>query len=305
MPTLNPDHTALRAFGTERLYTAAQTRELDRTAIQGHDIPGIVLMARAAASAFNALLQVWPDPERIQVLCGTGNNGGDGYLIADLAHKRGIEVSVLQIGDPKKVSGDALLAREQALGNGVSISPFSSTPLMGVGVIVDAMLGTGLGGDVRDAYKSAIHAINSAGAPVMAVDVPSGLCADTGRVLGAAVRADLTVTFIGLKRGLFTHCAADYTGAIEFFDLGVPPEVYAQVDSDGTRLELDYLLQRLPVRFATAHKGSYGTVLVVGGDSGMGGAVALAAEAALRCGAGLVKVATQAEHVGAIMARTP
>ncbi|MEM6581103.1 MAG: NAD(P)H-hydrate dehydratase [Pseudomonadota bacterium] len=305
MSTPRSENPNLPALGTELLYTAAQTRELDRTAIQDHGIPGIVLMSRAATSAFEALLGAWPDPERIQVLCGTGNNGGDGYLIADLAQKRGIDVTVLQIGDPNKVSGDALQARDQALANGVAIAPFSSTPLMGVGVIVDAMLGTGVGGEVRDAYKSAISAINSAGAPVLAVDIPSGLCSDTGRVLGAAVRADLTITFIGLKRGLFTYCAADYTGAIEFVDLGVPPEVYAQVDCDSVRLELEYLLEQLPPRPATAHKGSYGTVLIVGGDKGMAGAVALAAEAALRCGAGLVKVATQAEHISAIVARTP
>jgi len=140
---------------------------------------------------------------------------------------------------------------------------------------------------------------------VLAVDIPSGLCSDTGRVLGVAVKADLTVTFIGLKRGLFTMAAADHTGAIEFNDLGVPPEIYQQVDCDSRRLELEALLERLPPRPATAHKGLYGTVLVVGGDYGMAGAAALAAEAALRCGAGLVRVATRPEHVAALVARTP
>ena len=178
-------------------------------------------------------------------------------------------------------------------------------PLQPVGVIVDAMLGTGLGGDVRGVYCEAIDAINASGLPVLAVDIPSGLCSDTGRVLGVAVKADLTVTFIGLKRGLFTMAAADHTGAVEFNDLGVPPEVYQQVGCDSRRLELEALLERLPARPATAHKGLYGTVLVVGGDYGMAGAAALAAEAALRCGAGLVRVATRPEHVAALVARTP
>ncbi len=292
-------------LGTERLYTAAQTRELDRCAIQDHGIPGITLMARAASAAFDCLGHVWPGVERVQVLCGTGNNGGDGFLIADLAHKRGIPTSVLQVGDPARITGDALLARQQALANGVTITPFETTPLLRQGVIVDAMLGTGLGGEVRDVYREAIAAVNGNGAPVLAVDIPSGLCSDTGRVLGLAVRADLTVTFIGLKRGLFTLAAADHTGAIEFNDLGVPPEVYAQVDCDSYRLELEHLLERLPTRPAAAHKGLYGTVLVVGGDYGMAGAAALAAEAALRCGAGLVQVATRPEHVAALVARTP
>ena len=291
--------------GTERLYTAAQTRELDRCAIRDHHIPGSTLMSRAARAAFGCLLQAWPQPERIQVLCGTGNNGGDGFLIADMAHKRGIPVTVLQLGDPGKIGGDALLARQQALANGVPIKSFEETPLLGVGVIVDAMLGTGLGGEVRGEYREAIATVNSSGLPVLAVDIPSGLCADSGRVLGMAVRADLTVTFIGLKRGLFTNAAADHTGAVEFNDLGVPREVYAAVDCDSYRLELEDLLERLPARPASAHKGLYGTVLVIGGDRGMAGAAALAAEAALRCGAGLVRVATREEHVAALVARTP
>ena len=289
----------------ERLYTAEQTRALDRCAIVDHKVPGITLMSRAAGAAFDAMLGAWPEPQKVQVVCGTGNNGGDGFLVADLAHKRGIPAVVYQVGDPDRIGGDALLAREQALANGVPIEPFEPGVLLGVGVVVDAMLGTGLGGDVRGAYLEAIEEINASGAAVLAVDIPSGLCADTGRVLGSAVRADLTVTFIGLKRGLFTLDAADYTGELAFADLGVPPEIYGQVDSDCLRLELESLLEQLAPRPAVAHKGMYGTVLVIGGDRGMAGAVAMAAEAALRCGAGLVRVATRPEHVAALVARTP
>lgn len=292
-------------LGSEWLYTAQQTRELDRAAIDGHGIPGITLMARAADAAFRNLLATWPAPESITVLCGTGNNGGDGFLVADLAHKRGITTTVLQVGDPARITGDAALAREQAQANGVALQPFEGQDLRGAAVVVDALLGTGLGGDVRGDYVAAIDAINASGAAVLAVDIPSGLCADTGRILGHAVRADLTVTFIGLKRGLFTFCAPDCTGAIEFADLGVPAQVYAQVPASCARLELEALLAELPERPATAHKGNYGTVLVVGGDHGMAGAAAMAAEAALRCGAGLVRVATRPEHVAALVARVP
>jgi len=292
-------------LGTEKLYTAAQTRALDHCAIHEHHIAGITLMSRAADAAFRYLLATWPAPECLQVMCGTGNNAGDGFLIADLAHKRGIDVTVFQLGDAGKIGGDALLARRQALANGVKIEPFAGAALAPAGVIVDAMLGTGLGGDVRGVYVDAIKAINESGAPVLAVDIPSGLCADTGRVLGSAVQADLTVTFIALKRGLFTLHGPDYTGAVQLSDLGVPSEVYAAVPADCARLELESLLDCLPPRPATAHKGLYGTVLVVGGDYGMAGAAALAAEAALRCGAGLVQVATRPEHVAALVARTP
>ncbi|QFU74570.1 NAD(P)H-hydrate dehydratase [Halioglobus maricola] len=287
------------------LYTAEQTRALDRCAIEGAGIPGITLMSRAAHAAVEAMLDLWPEPEQLQVLCGTGNNGGDGFLVADIAHKRGIPVVVYQLGDAAKVSGDALLAREQALANGVAVQPFDDTELLPLGVVVDGMLGTGLGGDVRGPYLDAIAAVNAAGARVLALDIPSGLCADTGKVLGSAVVADLTVTFIGLKRGLFTGQAPDYVGELQFADLMVPPETYRQLEADAYRLDLAELLEALPARPANAHKGLYGTVLVVGGDYGMAGAVAMAAEAALRCGAGLVRVATRLEHVAALVARTP
>jgi len=292
-------------LGTENLYTAAETRALDHCAIHEHNIPGITLMARAAEAAFRYLLEAWPEPPGLQVLCGTGNNGGDGYLLADLAHKRGIDVVVVQLGDPGKISGDAYLARRQALENGVRVVPYGEIEIASDGIVVDAMLGTGLGGDVRGDYREAIDAVNDSGAPVLAVDIPSGLCADTGRVLGAAVKADLTVTFIGLKRGLFTLHAPDYTGALQFADLAVPIEVYDAVQPGCARMELEALLERLPPRPANAHKGLFGTVLVVGGDHGMAGAASLAAEAALRCGAGLVRVATRPEHVAALVARRP
>jgi NAD(P)H-hydrate epimerase len=289
----------------EVLYTAEQTRALDRLVIDKHSIPGISLMSRAANAAFDCLIRAWPQPECVQVLCGTGNNGGDGFLIADLAHKRGIRTTVLQVGDADKIVGDARLARQQALANGVEITPFEEAAVLPIGVVVDALLGTGLGGEVRGAYAQAIDEINACGTPVLAVDIPSGLCADTGRVLGKAVRADLTVTFIGLKRGLFTLQAVDYAGELQFADLSVPSQVYQQVSADCVRLELETLLEYLPARPAVAHKGLYGTVLVVGGDYGMAGAAAMAAEAALRCGAGLVRVATRPEHVSALVARMP
>ena len=289
----------------ETLYTAEQTRALDRCAIDTHKVPGITLMSRAARAAFDCLISTWPQPECVQVLCGTGNNGGDGFLVADMAHKRGIRTTVLQVGDAEKITGDALLARQQALANGVEILPFAEGAVLPIGVVVDALLGTGLGGDVRGEYATAIAEINAAGTAVLAVDIPSGLCADTGRVLGHAVRADLTVTFIGLKRGLFTLQAMDYTGELQFADLMVPAQIYRQVPADCHRLELEALLDDLAPRPATAHKGLYGTVLVVGGDYGMAGAATLAAEAALRCGAGLVRVATRPEHVAALVARTP
>ena len=170
-------------LGCQMLYTAQQTRALDQCAIHEQGIPGITLMSRAARAAFDGLLELWPQPGPLQVLCGTGNNGGDGFLMADLAHKRGIAVTVLQLGDVKKIGGDALRARRQALANGVEFRAFERAALRPEGVIVDAMLGTGLGGEVRGVYREAIEAVNASGAAVLAVDIPSGLCADTGRAI--------------------------------------------------------------------------------------------------------------------------
>lgn len=287
---------------------------MDRCAIEQFEVPGIVLMARAARAAFDCLQAAWPEVsvvpgnagQAIHVICGTGNNGGDGYLLADLAHKRGLSVCVYQLGDASKIKGDALLARSQAIDNGVTVESFTDDSLVGAeGVLVDALLGTGLGGEVRASYKTTIQCINSCQLPVLAIDVPSGLCADTGRALGAAVYADVTVCFIGLKRGLFTLDAPDHTGTIHFTDLQLPLELYSRFACCCSRLELNALLDQLPARRSGSHKGSYGSVLVVGGDTGMAGAVAVAAEAALRSGAGLVRVATRLEHVSALIARTP
>ena len=287
----------------EQLYTAEQTRALDRAAIAS-GIPGITLMARAAHAAFDCLQSQWPDAAQVQVLCGTGNNGGDGFLLADIAHKRGLQVTVLQLGDPGKIGGDALMARKQALANGVQVQPFDGA-IVPLGIVVDAMLGTGLGGEVRGNYIDAIAQVNGLGLPVLALDIPSGLCSDTGRVLGVAVRADVTISFIGLKRGLLTANGPDCCGEIQFAGLEVPADVIDALPSSALRLDLEVLLEQLPLRPAASHKGMFGNVLVMGGDYGMAGAAIMAAEAALRCGAGLVRVATRPEHVAAVVARMP
>ena len=278
---------------------------MDAAAIEGCGIPGSILMARAAQACCEVMTAVWGQPSRVQVLCGTGNNGGDGYLIAHRLHQRGIPVQVLELGNSQKIQSDARKARDLALDAGVPSVPYVDGCLEGDGILVDAMLGTGLGGDVRPVYASAIEAVNAAGLPVLAVDVPSGLCADTGRILGSAVTADITVTFIALKRGLFTLDGPDCVGELEFADLAVPDTAHDCVAPDVWRLDLDTLLAELPPRPATAHKGHCGSVLVIGGDEGMGGASLMAAEAALRCGAGLVRLATREQHVAAAIARIP
>ncbi|WP_085630958.1 NAD(P)H-hydrate dehydratase [Pseudomonas sp. R16(2017)] len=286
----------------DALYRAAQVRDIDARLIAA-GTPGLELMHRAARATWRALVRRWPAANELTVLAGHGNNAGDGYLVAALAHRAGWHVRVLAVGDPQRLQGDAAQAHGQALAEGVAVQGWNAQSELR-GVILDALLGTGLSGEVREPYASAIHGISASGLSVAAVDVPSGLCADTGRVLGVAVRADLTVTFIGLKLGLFTGDAADHVGELAFNDLQAPAETFSDIPVAARRLEVANLPRPVP-RAATAHKGRFGHVLLIGGDHGFGGAIVLSTESALRSGAGMVSLATRAEHVPAALARVP
>ena len=284
------------------LYSAAQIRTLDAALIAaGTD--GFELMQRAARGAWRALRRQWPQADQMTVLAGHGNNAGDGYLIAALAQRAGWSVKVLAVGAVDRLSGDAAAALAEAQAARVDIQLWSADAIR-EGVLVDALLGTGLKDAVRAPYAEAIDAINASGLPVLAVDIPSGLCADTGQVLGCAVKAHLTVTFIGLKFGLFTGQAADIVGQVVFDDLQAEPSIVAVQPALAVRMTTA-ILPRPAARAKTAHKGMFGRVLVIGGDHGTGGATLMTAQAALRSGAGMVSLATRAEHVAAAITRLP
>ncbi|WP_426206613.1 NAD(P)H-hydrate dehydratase [Pseudomonas sp. TWP3-1] len=283
----------------DALYRAAQVRALDARLIAA-GTPGFELMQRAAHAMWRALVRQWPAAHELTVVAGHGNNAGDGYLVAALALRAGWQVRVWAVGDPRLLKGDAALAHAEALAEGVTVNAQGELR----GVILDALLGTGLSGEVREPYASAIAAINASGLPVASVDIPSGLCADTGRVLGDAVHADLTVTFIGLKLGLFTGDAADHVGALVFNDLQATDETFSDIPVAAKRLNAANLAL-LPARAPTSHKGRFGHVLLIGGDHGFGGAILLSSESALRSGAGMVSLATRPEHVPAALSRVP
>ena len=287
------------------LYTAAQTRELDRLAIEEHGLSSNILLERAGEAAFALLHSRWPDIQRITVFCGTGNNGGDGFVLARLAHENNIEVSVYQVGGSSKLQGDALAAMQRLQGAGVTPTAFGGQRLQNVDLIVDGLLGTGMRGEVSGEYRKAIDAINDAPAPVLALDLPSGLNADTGMVCGVAVRAACTLSFIGLKQGLLTGEAVEYCGELHFSDLSVPRIIYTRQPASARRLDYARLKKNLSRRPRHAHKGEAGHVLVIGGDRGMSGAVRLAGEAALRSGAGLVSIASRESHATLISSSRP
>jgi NAD(P)H-hydrate epimerase len=288
------------------LYQADQLRRLDKLALAESNLDGFTLMERAGRAAWKCLRSNWPAAVRLRVVCGGGNNGGDGYILAGLAMGSGMDVGVLYVGDPDKLTGDARRAYLQYTARtGARCGEFSVGEVYAADVVADALLGTGITREVSGAYLQAINNINRSGRPVLALDIPSGLHADTGAVLGVSICADVTISFVGLKPGLFTGQGRNYCGRIEFSDLDIPDTVYSRVAPVAVRLDYATQSRMLRRRDRSAHKGHYGHVLVIGGDYGYAGAALMAAQAAARVGAGLVSLATRPDHVLAMAAAVP
>ncbi|MEE8094396.1 MAG: NAD(P)H-hydrate dehydratase [Gammaproteobacteria bacterium] len=289
----------------EEVYSAQHVREFDRAAIEALDISAYELMCRAGEAALQCLESHWPQIRRLTIFCGAGNNAGDGYVLARLAARGGFDIRVIAVTPPDGLSGAAASAWEEFSAGGGEVEPLSAELSLADDVIVDGLLGTGLDRDLDGAFMTAVTAINTASNPVLALDIPTGLHADTGMPMGAAVHADVTITFVGLKSGLFLGRAPDYRGVVEFAGLGIPEEVYAQHPAALELLGSHTLRAALPPRRPSTHKGSHGNLLLVGGSPGMAGAIRLAAEAALRAGAGLVRVATHADCAASVIAGRP
>ncbi|MGF1757477.1 NAD(P)H-hydrate dehydratase [Photobacterium sagamiensis] len=287
------------------LYRAEQVREGERAAAQVMQLEMYQLMERAGQAVFSALIGKYPDTDSVLVCCGGGNNGGDGYVVARLAREHGLNVQLWHLGNASQLTGDAAIARDAWLAAGGEIGVPQAEAPESVEVIIDALLGTGLKGSVRPDCATLIKTINRAICPVIAVDVPSGLCADTGTHSGLAVQADITVTFIGVKQGLCTGLAARYCGEIQFAGLEVAEAFQQLTEPASVRIDERQILPHLPVRDRAAHKGDHGRVLCVGGDLGMAGAIRLAAEASARTGAGLTAVITQPGNVLSIVTARP
>ncbi len=289
----------------EALYRAAEIRVADRRAA---GLPGFgngMLMERAGTSAFHATRERFPRARRWAVVCGPGNNGGDGYVLARHARAAGLDAVVLLPAETTTPAGDARSARERWLAAGGSERIFEPASLARADVVVDALFGTGLERPLDGVWLDVVRAINASARPAVALDLPSGLHADSGRVLGAAVRATVTVSFIGLKAGLFTGEGRTHAGVIVFDDLAVPATVFDGLAPLARRLMATDLRGLLAPRARHAHKGEAGRVLVVGGQPGMAGAARLASEAAYRAGAGLVTLATHPTHAGVVGSTCP
>lgn len=295
----------------QTVYLGAAIRAAEGIAMSRFGLDEDDLMARAGLAAWRLILERWPQAQRIGVACGPGNNGGDGYVLAALALGSGRQVSLLQLGDGP---GTDVGRRAQAvyLQTGGQVSTFSvDAALPQVDLWVDALFGIGLRRALDGAAADLVRALNRAGSdhqrrvPLFALDVPSGVDADTGDDHGLCVAADVTLTFIAGKPGLYTGRGRVATGEVVVDALGLADHVFDDLEPAARIARADALPAYLPARPRDAHKGHFGHVLCIGGDHGYGGALALCAEAAHRVGAGLVSAATRAEHVPVLLARRP
>ena len=282
-----------------KVVTAEQMQRLDREAIETYGIPGIVLMENAGRGAAEVILKSFPGLERngVAIFAGKGNNGGDGFVIARYLLDRGIPARVYLLADPKILRGDAETNSRIFLHMKGEITPVPSyreflnvkKSLEKSDLLVDGIFGTGLDSEVRGYYREVIDHLNTLHRPIVAIDIPSGLDADTGKPLGTAIRASLTITFGLPKVGLLIPPGIDYTGDLKIIDIGLPRRLTEGEEVQTHLLEGERIRERLSVpRRRDSHKGDYGHLLVLAGSVGKTGAAAMAGEAALRVGAGLV-----------------
>lgn len=284
-----------------KVATAAEMQGIDRVTIEDYGIAGTILMERAGLAVVSRINELFfrdteqrqpaADKPGVIVLCGGGNNGGDGFVAARILQNEGKNVEVFLTARPESLRGDARINYDAAKKFGVRISPmdeFLAGPQPRECIIVDALLGTGLSKEVRAPLSDVICAVNRSARPVVSVDIPSGISSDTGQVMGCAVRARYTVTFGLPKRGHLLYPGAAYSGRLFIEEIGFPATLLKSEKISVNLPERDDMTSMLPERPAYSHKGTYGHVLVVAGSRGKTGAALMTARACLRTGAGLV-----------------
>ena len=295
------------------IVTADEIREMDRQTIEDLGVPGVVLMENAGRAVFEVVLDAYADGDGgpVAILCGAGNNGGDGYVVARHLHQLGVPCAVYLAAPRERIQGDARINLDILDHLPVPIWELETdgealdVAMERASVLVDALLGTGLNSEVRGRYRDIIEQANTSGAFKVAVDIPSGIRADDGALLGVAFEADVTVTFGAPKRGLALRPGADAAGEIIVADIGIPPQVVDAVDPKAELIDWDELVDAVPRRARDGHKGRYGHVLVIAGGPGKAGASLLAGQGALHTGAGLVTVAVPAAVQPSLEGRVP
>lgn len=284
----------------EYILSGREMKQWEKQMMENYKLPSLILMERAAQSVADELTSGHYDLHKVLIVCGTGNNGGDGLAVARMLRMRKISVEVCMVGALERLSGDAkqqFEMYEAISGKFVTIPIYHEYT-----VIVDAIFGIGCNREITGAAAEAVEAMNQAGAPVLAIDVPTGISSDNGKVCGCAVKADTTITFFTEKLGMILYPGKEYCGKIKVEGLGVP------FDKDEGCHVITYGekdLKRLPVRRGNSHKGTYGKVLVMAGSPKICGAAYLAAAGAYRIGAGLVKIYTPKENLVAMQTLLP
>lgn len=285
------------------LFTVEQVRQMDQQAVQTPALTGFDLMQCAGSVLFQQLKQMMKADDAIHIFCGAGNNAGDGYVLAKLLLESGQNPQVYSAFDVAKLKGDGLRAFNEYSDIGGLISTLPAK--LKRGVIVDALIGTGLSQPLQGDFLAVAELINQSGLTVLSVDVPSGLNADTGCASAGTVCADTTLSFIALKRGLFTADGRQFSGEVLLDDLSVDQDVLERQTAQAQLLVFELMKKTLLPRARNTHKGDYGHVLFLGGYCGFSGAIRLAGEAALRAGAGLVSIGTRQEHAAFINMTRP
>jgi hydroxyethylthiazole kinase-like uncharacterized protein yjeF len=272
-----------------KIVSSEQVRALEPKAAQLSGCSIFELMQRAGESAFQVLRQTWPNAQNILVLAGNGNNAGDGYVLAKLAKQQGMNVVVVCEQPKRELADDAKQAQSQWKTLSGKTLAFSEVDYAQFDVLVDALLGTGVTGEVKTSFQSVIQQVNQADIPVLSIDLPSGMQANSGQALSICIKADATVTFVATKPGLVSGIGKENCGEVTFADLAVGTAFFSIAPSEAQLVNWS-MLQPLQARPEHGNKGSFGKLLCIGGNQGMAGAIRLSAESALRCGVGLVKV---------------
>ncbi|MDQ7048989.1 MAG: NAD(P)H-hydrate dehydratase [Enterobacterales bacterium] len=287
------------------LYTADQIKQIEKAYAAEVSDGMFQLMKRAGSAVFKLISMQWPEARRILILAGKGNNAGDGFVVAKLAAEKRLKVTLCCIEAEQCLEGDAKRAYEQMPQRVIDPVDVSQLNYQKYDLIVDAMLGTGLKGGPKGAYLSCINSANASGLPILSIDIPTGLEADTGFVYSDAIKAAHTVTFVGYKKGLYTGAAANFRGQVKLAKLDIPDKYFDQGPFHLFSQNWHSIKHRLKPRPVACHKGMFGHTIVIGGNQGMSGAAILASRASARSGSGLTSAWVAADCAASIVNHTP
>ncbi|MCP3673450.1 MAG: NAD(P)H-hydrate dehydratase [Gammaproteobacteria bacterium] len=304
-------HQIQPSYVEQALFQASDIKLIEQNASQSGGYAMYELMEKAGLASWLYLKKHWPEAKNITVLCGKGNNAGDGFVLARLGASEGKAVQVLCVDIEAEYKGDALTAYQAMLKQNINPKIFAPSLLEGQDLIVDALLGTGLSGKLRTNFKAIIDALNTyiknsnTETPVFCIDIPSGLDSDTGTMNPVAIQASRTLTFIAVKSGMVTGHARACCGIIDLDALGIKSIDTKQFLPSAWINDAELLINSLPKRSKVAHKGDHGHLLLIGGDYGFGGAILMSAIAAARCGVGMFTILTRDAHVAPILTQCP